>query len=561
MSSFFEFRPKSLSVLKEDNYFKNSFSSDLLSGLTVAIVALPLAMAFAIASGVSPERGLYTAIVAGALISLIGGSRYQVGGPTGAFVVIIYSIILRHGYEGLVIATILAGVILILFGVFKFGNLIKFIPYPVTTGFTTGIALIIFFSQIKDFFGLAIDKLPADFIGQAITYSETITTFHIPTIAIASLSLAIILISKRLYPKIPAPIVAVIVASTIVYLFNIPVSTIESKFGSIPNILPHPTFPDITLEKIRLLFPDALTIALLAGIESLLSAVVADGMSGSKHNSNTELIAQGVANIGAVIFGGISATGAIARTATNVKSGAKTPFSGVFHSIWLMLFMLFLAPLIVKIPLATLSAILFVVAYNMSELKHFKALLKAPRGDVAVLISTFLLTVLIDLNVAVQTGVVLASFLFIKRISELTQIGNLNLSVSALSGEDILSRDVDIDATCKKDVPKGVEVYEINGAFFFGVADKLKETLEEISDNPKVFILRMRNVPMIDATGLFALEEFFNSCQKNGTILILSGVSETLLKEFKHIGFYDLVGAENIFDHIDKALNRAKELL
>lgn len=532
---------------------------DLFAGLTVAIVALPLAMAFAIASGVEPQRGLYTAIVAGILVSLFGGSRVQIGGPTGAFVVIIYDIVMRHGYEGLALATLMAGFFLILMGFFRFGAIIKYIPYPVITGFTSGIALIIFTSQIKDFLGLPLGVLPSDFLQKWALYAKEIGNVSLESLAVGGVSILLIIGCKRFAPKIPGPIVAVIFGAVAVQMLHLPIETIESRFGMIPSTLPTPSLPAWSFEQAKVLVPDALTIALLAAIESLLCAVVADGMTGYRHRSNTELIGQGIANLGSVFFGGIPATGAIARTATSIKSGAKSPLAGILHGIFVWLFMFFLASLIVKIPLATLAGILIVVAWNMSEIEHFRGLLKAPRSDVAVLLSTFLLTVLVDLTVAVQVGVVLAAILFIKRISEVTEIKERRLD-EEWSGDGLEGMD-DPDATSKKVVPLGVEIYEINGPFFFGVADRLKGVLDVIEETPKVFILRMRRVPVIDATGMHALWEFQESCEKRGTILLLSGVSNRLYEALNRFGFIEALGEERVFDHIDKALAYAKLLV
>ncbi|WP_034763441.1 SulP family inorganic anion transporter [Chrysiogenes arsenatis] len=548
--------PKSLQCWRE-GYTREAFFADLSAGITVAIVALPLAMAFAIASGAAPEQGLYTAIIAGFLISALGGSRHQIGGPTGAFVVIIYAVIMRHGYDGLLLATFMAGIMLVLMGLFRLGTVIKFIPYPVTTGFTAGIALIIFVSQIKDVFGMQIETLPADFIGKLTTYSQSLHTISLEATVLAIVGILLILACRRYTPKIPGPIVVVILGAVAVWLFQLPVETIESRFGAIPSTLPTPSLPVWSFEKIRAVFPDALTIALLAAIESLLSAVVADGMTGHRHKSNTELIAQGIANIASALFKGIPATGAIARTATNIKSGARTPVAGMLHAFFLLLIMLFLAPLIVKIPLAALAAILVVVAWNMSEIESIKHLMKAPRSDVLVLVTTFALTVLIDLTVAVQVGVLLASLLFIKRISEVSHISRLELQ----SYDNEQENDADPDDIRHKSIPDGVEVYEINGPFFFGVADRLGRTLDILQKPTPVFIVRMRHVPVIDATGMHALEEFYERCRRQGTQVVLSGVRPQLKKKLERFGFIAQIGNENVLDHIDRALERAHELL
>lgn len=554
--------PRSFTVLRE-GYSVAKLSSDIVAGATVAIIALPLAMAFAIASGVSPEKGLFTAVVAGIIISLFGGSRYQIGGPTGAFVVVLYAVILKHGYDGLVIATFLAGIMLFFMGIFKLGNIIKYIPYPVTVGFTTGIALIIFSSQIKDFLGLPIAKMPAEFVDQWKLYSTEFLHVNYYALAIGVISMALLIKLRHRFPHIPTPIIVIILSALAVYLFKLPVETIGSKFGALPSTLPYPSIPAFSLEKIRAVFPDAMTIALLGAIESLLSCVVADGMTGDRHHSNKELMAQGAANIASVLFGGIAATGAIARTATNIKAGAYSPIAGVVHSLMLLIFMFLFSKFIVLIPLATLAAILIVVAWNMSEFHHFKAIaLKSERNDIVVLLMTFFLTVLIDLNTGVQTGIMLAGLLFIKRMIDVTGIVDTKNTIGMPLDEDDEPLDVeDTNAISKKIVPKDVEVYEIDGPFFFGVADRLKNILSEVSNPPKVFILRMRHVPMIDATGLHALDEFFDLCQDNGTILVLSGVNEHIKLKIRRLGFEKKIGLENITDNIDMALNRAHRLL
>ncbi|QIR77120.1 sulfate permease [Sulfurospirillum diekertiae] len=554
--------PRSFTVLRE-GYSVAKLSSDIVAGSTVAIIALPLAMAFAIASGVSPEKGLFTAVVAGIIISLFGGSRYQIGGPTGAFVVVLYAVILKHGYDGLVIATFLAGIMLFFMGVFRLGNIIKYIPYPVTVGFTTGIALIIFSSQIKDFLGLPIAKMPAEFIDQWKLYSIEFLHVNYYALAIGVVSMALLIKLRHRFPHIPTPIIVIILSALAVYLFKLPVETIGSKFGTLPATLPYPSIPAFSLEKVRAVFPDAITIALLGAIESLLSCVVADGMTGDRHHSNKELMAQGAANIASVLFGGIAATGAIARTATNIKAGAYSPIAGVVHSLMLLIFMFLFSKFIVLIPLATLAAILIVVAWNMSEFHHFKAIaLKSERNDIVVLLMTFFLTVLIDLNTGVQTGIMLAGLLFIKRMIDVTGIVDTKNTIGMPLDEDDEPLEVeDTNAISKKIVPKDVEVYEIDGPFFFGVADRLKNILSEVSQAPKVFILRMRHVPMIDATGLHALDEFFDLCQGNGTILVLSGVNEHIKLKIRRLGFEKKIGTENITDNIDMALSRAHRLL
>lgn len=541
--------PKLVTLFKRQGYSRSDFVADAIAGLAVAIVALPLAMAIAIASNLPPERGLFTAIVAGFLISAHGGSRYQIGGPTAAFIVTVATVAMKHGYEGLVLATIMAGGILALMAFLRAGELIKFIPYPVIVGFTSGIALLIAFSQIRDFFGLHVDTVPPDFIDKLTLYLAHLHETNLAAVLLATASIGVILLAKRYTPHIPGPILVVILSASAVWALNIPVETIESRFGSIPSMLPSPVWPDITFEKLRLLLPDAITIATLAAIESLLSAVVADGMTGTRHKPNAELLGQGVANVASGIFGGLPATGAIARTATNIKAGAKSPVAGMMHAVWLFAFMLLLAPLIVKVPLAALAAILMVVAWNMSEIKHVREIMKAPKADRIVLITTFALTVLVDLNFAIQAGIALASILFIDSMMKSTQI------------KAVRNEEDDPDSTANKTIPPGVEVYEIDGPLFFGVAEKLVDTLLLFEKPPKVFILRMRHVPLIDAAGLHALEVVQERLSHHGTRLILSGVNPQVRR---FIALSDLnvkIGSENIVDHIDKAILRASVFL
>ena len=542
--------PKLLTYLKKNSYKTSHFIQDSLAGLSVAIVALPLAMAIAIASNLPPERGIFTAIVAGFLISALGGSRFQIGGPTAAFIVTVALVASKHGYDGLVLATIMAGIMLILASFVRAGELIKFIPYPVITGFTSGIALLILFSQLRDFFGLEIQTMPPDFIEKLFLYIENLHSLNIFSVLVASVSIWIIVLMRKNYPKIPGPIVVVTLSALAVWLFSIPIDTIESRFGAIPSMLPTPSFPEISFAKIRLLLPDAITIAVLAGIESLLSAVVADAMAGTKHKSNTELLAQGVANVSSSLFGGLPATGAIARTATNIKAGAISPISGMMHALWLFLFMVALSPLIVKVPLATLSAILIVVAWNMSEIKHVKAIFRAPKSDVVVLLTTFFLTVLVDLNFAIQAGISLAAILFINSMMQ-------SVRIHSIHEEDETD---DPDAITKKIVPSGVEVYEIKGPLFFGIAEKFVDTLKNFEVSPKAFILRLRYVPIIDAAGLHALEIVHEKLQKEGAVLILSGVNKNVLTYIKKSKLNEKIGDTNIVDHIDKALLIATQI-
>jgi SulP family sulfate permease len=562
------FIPKSIVCLRE-GYGREFFLNDLLAGLTIGVIALPLALAFAIASHVRPEQGLYTAIIAGFLISLLGGSRVQIGGPTGAFVVIIAGVVDKYGYDGLALATLMAGAILIILGLAKFGGMIKFIPYPVTTGFTTGIAVIIFSSQIKDLLGLKIPgNVPAEFVRQWGTYVAAIRlhgiNFYSTGVALGSLLLMMLM--RRFAPRIPNYIVAVVLSTLVVSAFHLDtghgVQTIGMKFsGGIPRVFPRPAIPHMSfsIERIRDLIPAATTIALLAGIESLLSAVVADGMMGGRHKSNCELVAQGVANIGSVLFGGIPATGAIARTAANIKTGARTPLAGMVHSVVVLLFMLLLAPMGNHIPLCALAAVLVMVAWGMSERDHFKTLLSAPGSDIAVLLATFGLTVFADLTVAVGVGMVLASMLFMKRMSEVTNVGAITRELDD-QPED-LSGEADPNSIARRDVPSGVEVYEINGPFFFGVADRLKDTLKGLEKPPKLCILRMRRVPAIDATGMHALDEFYRKCRRQGTILLLAGIHAQPMFALARYGLLEKFGEENLFGNIDDALDHAREVL
>lgn len=538
-------QPKIVSLFRRQGYSREDFFADAIAGLAVAIVALPLAMAIAIASNLPPERGLFTAIVAGFLISAHGGSRYQIGGPTAAFIVTVATVAMKHGYEGLVLATIMAGVILMIMAFVRAGEMIKFIPYPVIVGFTSGIALLIAFSQIRDFFGLSIATIPPDFIDKFGVYVAHLHETNIFAVIVALASIAIILAAKRYIPHIPGPIIVVILSGVAVWAFGLPVETIESRFGAIPSMLPTPVLPEITFEKLRLLLPDAITIATLAAIESLLSAVVADGMTGTRHKSNAELLGQGVANIASGIFGGLPATGAIARTATNIKAGARTPIAGIMHAVWLFIFMLLLAPLIVKVPLAALAAILMVVAWNMSEIKHVKEIMNAPKTDRIVLLLTFVLTVLVDLNFAIQAGIALASILFIDQMMKSTQI------------RAVLSEEDDPDSIAHKIIPPQVEVYEIQGPLFFGVAEKLVDTLMLFERPPKVFILRMRYVPLIDAAGLHALEILHERLSHTDTQLILSGVNAQVHRFIMASHIDEKIGHANIVDHIDKAILRA----
>jgi len=552
-------KPKLITVIKE-GYSGQIFIKDLTAGIIVGIVALPLAIAFAIASGVKPEQGLYTAIVAGFIISLLSGSRVQIGGPTGAFIVIIYGIVQKFGYDGLVIATIMAGVLLIIMGFAKLGAVIKYIPYPVTVGFTAGIALIIAIGQVRDLLGLHMEKVPAEFIEKIIAYSEHIGSIAPVAAGIGIATIAIVFLWPRVTQRIPGSLIAILVTTGMVQLMDLPVETIGSRFGSVSGSLPSFRLPHVDWRTASSLVSPAITIALLAGIESLLSAVVADGMTGRKHRSNMELIAQGVANIASPLFGGIPATGAIARTATNIKNGGRTPVAGIVHAVVLLLIMLFFGKWAALIPMATLAGILVVVAYNMSELRHFVKLFKSPKMDIAVLLVTFFLTILVDLTVAIQAGVVLAALLFMKRMSDVTQVGYIT-SMVGFEEEDEEDAKADPNNINKFSVPNGVEVFEVNGPFFFGAAERFKHTLNLIVKKPKVLILRTRTVLAMDATALHALEEVYDMTKRDGSVLVLAGIHAQPMIAMDKAGFLDKVGVENVFENIGDALKRARAIV
>jgi sulfate permease, SulP family len=542
--------PKLISVFRE-GYTKALFQGDLLGGLTVGIVALPLAIALAIASGVKPEQGLYTAIFAGFVIAVLGGTRTGISGPTGAFIVIVYGIVEKYGYDGLVVATFIAGILLIIMGLARMGAFLKFVPYPVVVGFTSAIALIIFSSQVSDFLGLRMDKVPADFVEKWIAYAEHIKTIDPYTAAVGATSLLIIVLWPRVTRKIPGQLIAILAVTLAVQLFQIPVDTIASRFGGVPNSLPVPQIPAVTWELVREMFMPAITIAILAGLESLLSAVVADGMTGTRHRSNMELIAQGSGNIVSVIFAGIPATGAIARTATNIKSGGKTPVSAIIHCVFLLLVLLFVGKWAAMIPMATLAAVLIVVAYNMSEWREFRHLLNSPRGDVAVLLVTFFLTVFIELTVAIQVGILLAAFLFLQRMS--TQTSASLITENLRDDEEFKTRDMS-----GIEIPAGVEVFEIYGSLFFGAVRQFKESIRVVARKPKVLILRMRQVPSIDASGIHVLEELADEARANGQLLVFSAVSPSVYQVMEESGFVETAGANNFAEDIFAALQIAK---
>lgn len=549
------FVPKLVTVLRE-GYGLAALRSDAIAGLTVAIVALPLAMALAIASGTTPDKGLLTAVIAGFLISALGGSRFQIGGPTGAFVVVVFNVIQQHGYDGLVLATLMAGLILMVSGFARLGTWIKYIPDPVVTGFTAGIAVIIFSSQVKELLGLSIDKVPAEFVAKWEAFWNARDTLNVSAVGVAGLALVAIIGLRRYAPKLPGFLIVVVGASVAVYLLNLPIETIGSRFGGIPNSLPTPSMPSITIARLAELAPSAFTIAFLAGVESLLSAVVADGMTGRRHRSNCELVAQGVANVVSALFGGMPATGAIARTATNVKSGARSPIAGMLHAVFVLLFMLVLAPLAVYVPLASLGAVLVIVAWNMSEVHKFRHLMRAPLGDRAVLILTFGLTVMVDLTVAIEVGVVLAAILFMHRMAEV---------VSVQQGIRLIEEDVDdfarprTDYTQRASLPQDVEVFQLRGPLFFGSAGRLADVLDTIGTPPRVFILRMREVPMIDASGVAALGDFVERCKVHGTIVIAAGVQPSLRSVLSSMGFDGSQPSLRFADSFEAALSSVRQ--
>lgn len=542
--------PKSLQCLR--GYQLANFFSDLVAGLTVGLVALPLAMAFGIASGVTPQAGIYTAVVAGFLISALGGSRTQIGGPTGAFVVIVAGIIQKYGLSGLLTVTVMAGVMLVAMGLTGLGAAVKFIPRPVTIGFTNGIALLIASTQIKDFLGLHTGPVPGEFIGRMEVLGHALSTVHLPTVWVAALSLGVILVWPRITKRVPGSIVALLIGTVLVAFLRIPVETIGSKFGGIPTGLPHFGMPELRFDRFTELLPSAVTVALLAAIESLLSAVVADGMSGDKHNSNVELVAQGVANLATPFFGGIPATGAIARTATNIRSGAKTPVAGMLHAITLLFILLVAAPLARFIPLGILAAVLFVVAYNMGEWKEIPVILRLSNADKAVWVVTFALTVLADLTVAVEVGIALAALLYIHRIAQTT-------TVSTVTEEYIEANRVHI--LQGQDLPPFVSIIRIHGPFLFGTTDKLLEEVEDVSRLKPVVILRLRNMTALDGTGLHAIETAAERLRNSGRTLILCGARDQPARLLAQSTFVEHVGRENIQPHVAGAIERARSVL
>lgn len=554
----FNIQTKLFSCLK--TYDKKTFMSDLMAGIIVGIVALPLAIAFGIASGVTPEKGIITAIVAGLVISLFGGSKVQIGGPTGAFIIIIYGIIQKYGFEGLTIATLMAGFFLVLFGLLRLGTIIKYIPYPIVVGFTSGIAVTIFTTQIKDLFGLTLPSTPSDFIEKWGVYLQNFNTIDPWCALIGVASVVVIAVTPRFSKKIPGSLIAIILMTIVALLLKnfagvLSIETIGDRF-SISNELPAAQVPDMNWETIKSLVSPAITIAILGAIESLLSATVADGVIGDHHDSNTELVAQGLANIASPLFGGIPATGAIARTMTNINNGGKTPVAGIIHAVVLLLIFLFLMPLAKYIPMACLAGVLVVVSYGMCGWRSFLELMKNPKSDVTVLLITFFLTIIFDLTIAIEVGLIIACLLFMKRMSETTD-------VKAITEEIDLNQDAEF-STGNLDhliIPQGVEVYEINGPYFFGAGNKFEEIMASFGDRPKVRIIRMRKVPFVDSTGIHNLTNLCEMSKKEGIQIVLSGVREKVNGQLEHAGFYHLIGEENICSHINLALKKANEII
>ena len=554
----FNIQTKLFSCLK--TYDKKTFMSDLMAGIIVGIVALPLAIAFGIASGVTPEKGIITAIVAGLVISLFGGSKVQIGGPTGAFIIIIYGIIQKYGFEGLTIATLMAGFFLVLFGLLRLGTIIKYIPYPIVVGFTSGIAVTIFTTQIKDLFGLTLPSNPSDFIEKWGVYLQNFNTIDPWCALIGVASVVVIAVTPRFSKKIPGSLIAIILMTIVALLLKnfagvLSIETIGDRF-SISNELPAAQVPDMNWETIKSLVSPAITITILGAIESLLSATVADGVIGDHHDSNTELVAQGLANIASPLFGGIPATGAIARTMTNINNGGKTPVAGIIHAVVLLLIFLFLMPLAKYIPMACLAGVLVVVSYGMCGWRSFLELMKNPKSDVTVLLITFFLTIIFDLTIAIEVGLIIACLLFMKRMSETTD-------VKAITEEIDLNQDAEF-STGNLDhliIPQGVEVYEINGPYFFGAGNKFEEIMASFGDRPKVRIIRMRKVPFVDSTGIHNLTNLCEMSKKEGIQIVLSGVREKVNGQLEHAGFYHLIGEENICSHINLALKRANEII
>lgn len=562
-------KPKFFSIIKhsKEELTKKSILNDFIAGVIVAIIALPLSVALAIASGVTPEKGLITAIFGGFIIAFLGGSRVQIGGPTGAFVIIIFGIISDHGIEGLTIATILAGIFMIFFGLMRFGSVIKYIPYPITTGFTSGIAIVLFSTQIKDFLGLKIENVPTEFLSKWSTYIKNISTTHIPTMCVGVASLLAIILWPKINKTIPGSLIALIGATTVVKIFNIPVATIGSVFGKIPNSISLIDLGNlnINLETVKELIMPAITIAFLASIESLLSAVVADGMIGKKHDSNMELVAQGVANIVCALFGGIPATGAIARTAANIKNGGRTPIAGIVHALTLLLIMIIFMPLAQLIPMTTLAAILIVVSYNMSGWRSFKGIFKSTKSDIAVLMVTFLFTVIFDLVVAIGIGMILAMFLFVKRMSDITKIENTTLNYKEMFKTVLDDEDEETyspgENKLHQNLGKNIFLYEINGPLFFGAASTFTDVLNQINSRSSILILKMKDVPTMDATALSALKVIDERCREKHILILYSEINEQPMKLLTSTGFFAKTGKDRFFDTAENAINTANQII
>ena len=548
-----DFRPKLFSSLR--NYSSEKFRADLVAGIVVGIVALPLAIAFGIASGVSPTIGLITAIIGGFLVSALGGCTVQIGGPTGAFIVIIYNIIATYGLEGLAIATFMAGVILVALGFFKLGTIIKFIPYPIVVGFTAGIALTIFSTQINDFFGLGLRNVPSEFIPKWIAYITNFGNIDLTTLCVGLVSLAIIIVTPKISRRLPGALIAIILVTLAVALIpGLHVETIGDRFGSLSTDTPEPHSFTLDMATINLLLPSAFTIAILGAIESLLSSTVADGVTGTHTRTNTELIGQGIANMAVPFFGGIPVTGAIARTMTNISNGGRTPVAGVIHAVVLLLIFLFLMPLINLIPMACLAAVLIVVSYNMSGWRTIRSIFSNPKSDITVLAVTFFLTVIFDLTIAIEIGLILAVILFLRRVME-------NTEIKAYSGQLEVDEDTELSRHEVLDIHPGVEVYEINGPFFFGVATKFDELMRTtIGEKPKVRIIRMRKVPFIDSTAIHNLETLITSSRQEGIHVVLSGVKENVRESLLHAGIDRIIGADHICPHISVAVEMANRI-
>lgn len=549
------FTPKLFTTLK--SYTKELFIKDLTAGVIVAIIALPLSIALGIASGVTPEQGLFTAIIAGFLISMLGGSRVQIGGPTGAFMVIVYGIVMEFGMNGLITATLMAGVMMMAMGFFRLGSIIKFIPYPITTGFTTGIAVTIFTSQIKDFLGLQLEHNPAEFLEKVSVYAEHIDTLNWGSVLIGALSLAILIFWPKVSRKVPGSLIALIMATVVVQVTGMDVATIGSTFGELSSKIPTPQIPTVSLSEMRMLIGPAFTIAILGSIESLLSAVVADGIIGSKHRSNMELVAQGVANIASGLFGGIPATGAIARTVANIKNGGSTPVAGMVHAVVLLLIMLLFMPLAKMIPLAALAAILIIVAYNMSDWREFVEYFHAPKSDLLVLLTTFFITVIFDLVLAIEIGMVLAAFLFMKRMSDVAEVNSVVLDSGEETDQDAESRGkAGLSFREGLSLPKGVIAYEISGPFFFGAADKFMDNLADLDAHAKAVLLIMTRVPAMDATALFAFRSFKQMCNRHKVALYIIGINEQPRSVLEKAGVVEKIGAEHFYPNLETALKQ-----